>query len=143
VVVLLVLVVGVSLLIGCFAQEDPREPRLLNVMLAAPAYLLLYLGAALVLARWIPHPPWQTPAMVRLVALGLFTVGAGVPPLVGAVVSEGDDRTLNLLNPIVGLVNLGRDGDTAFAQVLVVVSLAAVMTLAAFVALWRRDTRWA
>jgi ABC-type transport system involved in multi-copper enzyme maturation permease subunit len=143
VVVLLVLVVGVSLLVGCFAQEDPREPGMLNVMLAAPAYLLIYLGAALVIARWIPHPPWQTPAMVRLVALGLFTVGAGVPPLVGAVVSEGDDRTLNLLNPIVGLVNLGRDGDTAFAQVLVVVSLAAVMTLAAFIALWRRDTRWA
>jgi hypothetical protein len=141
-VVLLVLVVGTSLLVSAFAHEDRREDGLLNVMLAAPSYLLLYLGASIVIARWIPHPPWQTPAMVRLVALGLFTVGAGVPPLIGAVVSEGDDRALNLLNPIVGLVNLGRDGASAVTQVLVLVGLGAVSTVAALVSLWRRDVKW-
>jgi ABC-type transport system involved in multi-copper enzyme maturation permease subunit len=143
VVVLLVLLVGSSALVGCFGQADMQRPGQLNVMLAAPSYLLLYLGAAIVIARWIPHPPWQTPAMVRLVALGLFTIGAGVPPLVGAVVSEGDDRALNLLNPIVGLVNVGRDGDLAFPQVLVVAALAALATLAAFATLLKRDVKWA
>lgn len=143
VLVLLTLLVGTAALVGCFGLSGSGKEGALNLILAAPAYVTLYLSASLVLARWIPHPPWQTPAMVRLVALGLFTVGSGVPPLVGAVVSDGDDRTLNLLNPIVGLVNVARDGEAALLQVALVWSVTALVAAVAFVTLARKDVRWA
>lgn len=141
--VLLVMLVGTAVLVGCYGQETNTEPGVLNLILGAPAYVLLYLSASLVLARLIPHPPWQTPAMVRLVALGLFTIGSGVPPLIGAVVSEGDDRTLNMLNPVVGLVNVARDGSNGLVLVLVVWAVAAVVSLVALVTLLKKDVRWA
>ncbi len=141
--VMLTMLVGTAVLVGCFGLEDNPEPGLLNLILAAPGYVTLYLSASLIIARWIPHPPWQTPAMVRLVALGLFTIGAGVPPLVGAVVSEGDDRLLNLLNPVVGLVNVVRDGDPALLQVGLVWAVAGIVGVAAFLVLLRKDIRWA
>jgi ABC-type transport system involved in multi-copper enzyme maturation permease subunit len=141
--VLLVLAVGTAVFVGClFSVASPREYAL-NLALAGPGYLLLYLCAPLVIARWFPHPPWQTPALVRLIALGLFTVGSGVPPLFAAAVSEGDDRALNLLNPIVGLVNVVRDGEAALPQALVVAAFGGAATLAALATLWRRDVRWA
>ncbi|MBL8923943.1 MAG: ABC transporter permease [Myxococcaceae bacterium] len=143
VLVLLVMLVGTAVLVGCYGQETEPSPEVLNLILGAPAYLVLYLSASLVLARLIPHPPWQTPAMVRLVALGLFTIGAGVPPLVGAVVSEGDDRTLNMLNPVVGLVNATRDGGEGLVQVVVVWGVAAVVLVVALAVVLKRDVRWA
>ena len=143
VLVMLTMLIGTAVLVGCFGQEDNTEAGVLNLILAAPGYVTLYLSASIVIARWIPHPPWQTPAMVRLVALGLFTIGAGVPPLVGAVVSEGDDRTLNLLNPVVGLVNVVRDGDPALLQVGLVWAVAGMVAVAALVVLLRKDVRWA
>lgn len=142
VLVLLVMLVGTAVLVGCYGQETETSPEVLNLILGAPAYVTLYLSASLVLARLIPHPPWQTPAMVRLVALGLFTIGAGVPPLVGAVVSEGDDRTLNMLNPVVGLVNATRDGGDGLLQVVVVWGVAAVVLVVALVSVLKRDVRW-
>ncbi len=143
VLVLLVLLVGVAAIIGCYGQDSTPKDSNLNVILGAPSYVVLYLSAAIIVARWIPHPPWQTAAMVRLVALGLVTIGSGVPPLIGAVVSEGDDRVLNVLNPIVGLVNMGRDGGDGFLQLLVVGTVASIAALIAFVTLLRKDTRWA
>lgn len=142
VLVMLVLVVGVAVLVGAYGQDATPKASNLNVLLGAPAYVALYLSASIVIARWIPHPPWQTAAMVRLVALGLVTIGSGVPPLVGAVVSEGDDRVLNILNPVVGLVNMGRDGSDGFLQVLVVGAVSALVVLAAFFTLLRKDLRW-
>lgn len=143
VLMLLVLVVGTSALVGAFGQEATPDEGLLNLILIAPAYVCLYVSLANVAARWIPHPGWQTPAMVRLVALGLFTVGSGVPPLIGAVVAEGDDRLLNVFNPIVGLVNAGRDGHGGLLQVGLVWAVAAGAALWAFLALLKKDVRWA
>lgn len=142
VLVMLVMLIGTSVLVGCYGQETNTDAGVLNIILGAPAYVTLYLSASLVIARWIPHPPWQTPAMVRLVGLGLFTVGSGVPPLIGAVVSEGDDRSLNILNPVVGLVNLGRDGSGAMVQVVVVWAVAAIVAVGAFLFLLKKDVRW-
>jgi hypothetical protein len=142
VLVLLVMLVGTAVLVGCFGQEDNGSAEVLNLILAAPAYVALYLSSSIVLARWIPHQPWQTPAMVRLVALGLFTVGAGVPPLIGAVVSEGDDRALNIVNPVVGLVNVARDGSSAMTQIVLVWAVAGVATAIAFAMLLKKDVRW-
>jgi hypothetical protein len=141
--VLLVLLVGTAVLVGCFGNDLNPSEKNLNVVLGAPAFVVLYLSAAIIVARWIPHPPWQTPAMVRLVALGLLTVGSGVPPLIGAVVSEGDDRVINGFNPVVGLVNMARDGADGLLQVVVVAAVAAVFALWAFVTLLRKDVRWA
>lgn len=141
-VTMLVLLVGTAVIVGCYGQETSPDREVLALTLTAPAYVLLYLSAATISARWIPHPPWQTPAMVRLVALGLITVGSGVPPLVGAVLSEPDDRVLNIFNPVVGLVNVTRGGDP-FVQIAVVWSVAAVLGLVALLVLHRKDVRWA
>lgn len=143
-VVLLTALVLTSALVGLAGQLHPdRVPALLPLLLAPSAYVTLYLSASLVVARWVPHPPWQTPAMVRLVALGLFTVGAGVPPLVGAVVDEADGRVINALNPVVGLVNVARDRADAAPQVVVLGLVALAALVLALKALLRKDVRWA
>lgn len=112
----------------------------LAVIVTAPGFAVLYLAAAHVVARWIPHPPYQTPAMVRLVFLGLFIAGTAAPPLLGEVLSQPDDRGLNLLNPAVGLANLGRGGlDEALASSALVWALAAAAGVWATVVLVRRD----
>lgn len=134
----LLLVAGVN---GAAALAGgAAKARELAVMVTAPGFALLYLSAAHLVARWIPHPPYQTPAMVRLVFLGLFLAGTAAPPLLGELVSEPDDRLLNLLNPAVGLANLSRAGlDEALLTVAVVWALAAAATVWATVLLVRRD----
>ena len=109
------------------------------VILAAPAFALLYLATPNVLARLFPHPPSQTAAMVRLVFLGLIVVASGLPPLVGELLGEADDRLLNALNPTVGLVNIGRDHDASLFLALVVWVAAALATLLAVLMLRARD----
>lgn len=114
----------------------------LMVLLAAPGFALLMLSLPIVVARWIPHPPWQTPAMIRLVFLGLVVLMTGVPPLVGEIVSDADDLFLNALNPIVGLVNIEKQGNSAMPLVLLVWGIALGLTASAAFSLRSRDTEW-
>jgi hypothetical protein len=141
VLVVLVLVVGSSLLIGCNGPAKETSWSQLNVLLAAPCFVLIYLGAPIVIARWIPHPPWQTPVMVRLVAMGVFVIGTGVPPLLGSLFTQADDLLFNALNPIVGLVNVGREESLGLSYVIFVAATAAAVTLGAWLTLLRRDVR--
>jgi len=138
VVLVLLLVAGVNgaaAVVGSGVKEKE-----LAVIVTAPGFALLYLAAAHVVARWIPHPPYQTPAMVRLVFLGLFIAGTAAPPLLGELFSEPDDGVLNLLNPTVGLANLTRgDLDDALASAALVWALAVALCVWAMVVLAKRD----
>lgn len=111
----------------------------LNLLISAPAFAVLMLSMPLVIARWIPHPPWQTPAMVRLVFLGLLVLMSGVPPLVGEIVSDADDLYLNVLNPIVGLVNIQREKLDALPLMLIAWAVAAGFMVWALITLNAKD----
>jgi hypothetical protein len=112
------------------------------VLIAAPGFALLMLSLPVVVARWIPHPPWQTPAMIRLVFLGLVVLMTGVPPLIGEIVSDADDLFLNALNPVVGLINIEKQGQAGLPLVLLVWGLAVGLATSAFFSLRSRDTEW-
>lgn len=112
------------------------------VLLAAPAFALLMLSLPVVVARWIPHPPWQTPAMIRLVFLGLIVLMTGVPPLVGEIISDADDLFLNALNPVVGLINIERQSHDGVPLTLLVWGVALGVAASALFTLRSRDTEW-
>ncbi len=137
VVALLLLSLGVFL--GFGLSETRLELKELAVIVAAPAYALLYLSGAQLVARWIPHAPWQTPAMVRLVYVGLFVAGTAVPPLLGELFSEADDGRLNLLNPTVGLANMANATFPTEVAVPVVWAVALLVGFLAYVTLRGRD----
>ena len=102
---------GLHLASGGSSTGDDKK---LTLILAAPAYAALYLSLPIILSRMVRHPPVQTPLLVRILFLGLFVLGAGMPPLVAALVGiQPDSVLLNLLNPVVGMINLGAaHGDT-------------------------------
>jgi hypothetical protein len=113
-----------------------------SVVLAAPLFAVLYLSAAMVVARWIPHPPWQSPIITRLVFLGLLVAGTALPPLVGELIDKADNLAVNLLNPAVCLINLhSRFGEDAPSVVLLVGALAFAFSAWALYSLRRRDVR--
>jgi ABC-type transport system involved in multi-copper enzyme maturation permease subunit len=109
------------------------------LIIAAPAFALLYVGLSLVLARWIPHPAWQTPAIVRLVMVALLVLGCGLPPLVGEILGDAKMPVLNLFNPIVGLINLSSASDSSATELAAVWAAAVGVTVWAWGVLRSRD----
>jgi hypothetical protein len=101
---------GLSVFLG---KGEPRWPGFAAVTLAAPAYGALYLAAPIVLARLGTSDPDHTPRVTRVAAFGLLLVGSGGPPLVAALAGgDADGRTINFLNPVMGLVNLDKSWDS-------------------------------
>lgn len=137
---LLLAVTGLLAVLGL--QEPTFDEGALRVLVAAPAFALLMLCLPWLLARWIPHPPWQTPAMVRIVFLGLLVLMTGAPPLLGEILSAADDVVLNALNPIVGLINIERRDGDGLALVLLAWGVAGGLLAATLSSLRRRDTEW-
>jgi hypothetical protein len=122
---------------GGFVVEDDKR---LGLILGAPAYAALYLSLPIVLSRMVPHAPAQTHLLVRILFVGLFVLGAGVPPLLAALIgSEPDNFTFNLLNPIVGLINLGNARGDANGQLLLVYAVTLGAVVVANVILKSRD----
>jgi ABC-type transport system involved in multi-copper enzyme maturation permease subunit len=112
-----------------------------ELMVAAPAYAMLYLATPVVLARLFRHHPSQTPVLVRVFALGLFMVGAGLPPLLAVI--HGDEANaplFNVFNPIVGMVNIA-DDHVEWSAITLLCATAALWTLLALAMLLRRDVR--
>ena len=140
--VVVLLLVATGSLAGLAMNEGSLAMGKLLVLLAAPGFALVMLSLPIVVTRWIPHPPWQTPAMIRIVFLGLLVLMTGVPPLIGEIVSEADDLFLNALNPIVGLVNIGRQGQAGLSFVLLAWGVGAGLAAAALISLRARDTQW-
>ncbi len=142
VLVIFLLMVMTVAFTGLALGEGKLPMGAMLVLVAAPAFALLMLSLPVVVARWIPHPPWQTPAMIRLVFLGLIVLMTGVPPLIGEIVSDADDLFLNALNPVVGLINIERQSHDAVPLVLLVWGIAVGLGFSAFFSLRARDTEW-
>ena len=135
------LLLGSVVLLGAAATTSLGEKQS-ALMVAAPAYALMMLSLPVGLVRFIPHPAWQTPVLTRLVFLGLLVLLAGVPPLVGELFSEADDLLLNALNPVVGLVNIEREGWQASWLMVLVWAVAAGSMAWALFSLRRADVEW-
>ncbi len=113
-----------------------------HVIFAAPAFAALYLSLPIVLSRLIPHPPGQTPLLVRILFLGLFVFGTGLPPLLAALVGASPaSGPYNLLNPVIGLINLADKSGDATAQLLLIYGLTVGAAVAANAVLLARDNR--
>jgi ABC-type transport system involved in multi-copper enzyme maturation permease subunit len=136
VVTVVTLAAGALYAVPGFSAGDPGMEA---VIIAAPAFALVYLATPQIVARWVPHPPSQTALMVRVLAFGLFVLGVGLPPLVGELVAEADNLALNLLNPTVGLVNVAKAKVDALPLVLVPWGVALGVTAWAFAVLRRHD----
>ena len=142
-VMVVVLLLLMTVAFVSLALSDGKLPMgAMLVLIAAPGFALLMLSLPVVVARWIPHPPWQTPAMIRLVFLGLVVLMTGVPPLIGEIVSDADDLFLNALNPVVGLINIEKQGQAGLPLVLLVWGIGLGLAASAFFSLRSRDTEW-
>lgn len=111
----------------------------LALIAAAPAFALTYLAASNVIARWIPHTQGQAPALVRLVFIAIMVLGTGLPPLIGELVTEADDERFNLLNPVLGLANIGKAGLGGWPMVAIIWAVAFGLVALAFSMLRQRD----
>lgn len=75
---------------------------------ATPTYGILFLSVAVLLGRMPRSDRLASPAAVRLLFVAAVGLAAALPPLAAVLMElEGDDGLLNLLNPVVGLVNFG------------------------------------
>jgi hypothetical protein len=93
---------------GLFLLSDysGRAEATFLVVLAAPAYLLLYLSLALVLGRMPRSDRLASPAVVRVLFFALVGVAGALPPLLAVLFDQPvDEPLINLLNPFVGLGN--------------------------------------
>jgi hypothetical protein len=140
--VLLVLVVS-AVFIALFIAKDHAKDNenALKAMLAAPAFVVLYLAAPAVLGRLFQHHPSQTAVLVRVFTLGLLMLGSGVPPLLAVLFGdEPNNALINVLNPIVGMINLGK-GEADWSAVLLIWGVAGAATLLALTVLVARDVK--
>jgi ABC-type transport system involved in multi-copper enzyme maturation permease subunit len=135
-------IVGVgAAFVAVFLSKGAAPSPELRVLCAAPAFVVLYLAAPTALARMVRHHPSQTPVMVRIFGLGLLLLASGVPPLVAVICGfDADNVLMNMLNPIIGLTNLGND-KSDWSAVLLVWGVAAAFTLLAFSLLLTRDVK--
>ena len=122
-------------------SEGSPDAGDMAALLAAPLHAALLLSAALLLPRLLGQPQAQLAALSRVFAAALFALMAGGPALVALMLGlEPDDQTLNLLNPIVGVVNVSKERDP-WGGLLVVAAAAGVAVLLAHAVLERRDAQ--
>lgn len=124
------------------SSASARAERL--VLLAAPAYSLLYLGLALVVGRLPRTDRLAAPVVVRVLYLCLVGLGGTLPPLLAVLLGlEADQPLLNLLNPFVGLANFSKreSGEPLMSMGLLafVWAVAVLLVLAADRALAERE----
>lgn len=108
--------------------------------LGAPLYCVLYLSLGVLNGRWLL---WRTgePLATRVGFITVTLVGTIAPPLVAALGgARSNDVGLNLLNPVVGLVNFFDKGRAGRLDSFVVLgAVTAVVCVVAHFALARRD----
>jgi hypothetical protein len=118
------------------------EVGALRAMVAGPSYTLLYVSMAACLGRWFPRP--QPQVSVRAAFVVLVLLGSVLPPVVSLLSHhrQGNDATLNVFNPLVGLVNFLdrlRYGDDGNVLLLLLVAVTAVVTFVTGLTLASRD----
>lgn len=80
--------------------------RRLHVLLAGPAYTMLYLSLAAVVGRATPMRRLGEPVASRASMLGLVILGTVLTPILGVIFDKrADSVDWNVFNPVIGLVN--------------------------------------
>ncbi len=83
-----------------------RRESMRMVTAAAPAYGIFFLSVAVLLGRMSRSDRLASPVAVRLLFVASVGLASALPPLAAVLLDlEADDALINLLNPVVGLVN--------------------------------------
>jgi hypothetical protein len=97
-----------TLLVSASDVTTEVNEETLSVMVAAPAYVALYLSLSTIIARARAFDPIGPIAASRLIFIALVFLGATMPPLIAAMGSaDPRDSTINVFNPVLGLINFG------------------------------------
>jgi len=89
---------------------DTRETwrSMLYVTISAAAYPILYFAAALLVGKLPDSDRLASPVAVRVLFVSLVGLACVLSPLVAMLADKSvDDGFINLLNPILGMVNFG------------------------------------
>jgi ABC-type transport system involved in multi-copper enzyme maturation permease subunit len=99
-------------------------------LLAGPLYVVLYLSLGVLAGRLTPFKRMGEPLATRVGLVCVTALGIALPPFFAVLLhKDSDSRSLNVLNPLVGMVNYARSR-TSFGLPL----LGAAALLAAFLA---------
>jgi hypothetical protein len=135
-VVLIGLVLSAAMFVAAATTLEVQASDL-RVMIAAPAFALLYLCLPQIIGRLLPRGSTQPVVMVRSISVGLLVLGSGLPPLLGLLFAKPNSVPLNLFNPVIGLVNIGKSA--THLESVVVWAVAVVATGIALRMLRNRD----
>jgi ABC-type transport system involved in multi-copper enzyme maturation permease subunit len=92
------------------SSVDTRETwrSMLYVTIAGAAYPVLYFAVALLVGRMPKSDRLASPVAVRILFISLVGLACVLSPLLALLVDTSvDDGLINLLNPILGMVNFG------------------------------------
>ncbi|WP_371877663.1 ABC transporter permease [Pyxidicoccus parkwayensis] len=100
---------GLFLGLELLAADTPlRGDAMRMATVATPVYGILFLSVAVLLGRMARSDRLSSPAALRLLFVAAVGLASALPPLVAVLMElEGDDGLINLLNPVVGIVNFG------------------------------------
>ena len=123
-------------MLGLTSGDTETQWRsMLYASVAAAAYPILYFAVAILVAKMPRSDRMASPAMVRILFVSLAGLGALLPPLLSLLVDEpADNGLINLLNPIVGLVNFATHEHSAGGPKMTVELLAFLCVVAALAA---------
>lgn len=91
-------------------SEDTRDTwrSMLFATVASAAYPMLFFSVALLVAKMPKSDRLSSPVAVRILFISLAGLASVLSPLLALLVDVAvDDPLINLLNPVVGLVNFG------------------------------------
>ncbi len=136
------LIAGWSLFCGVLhlLSDDVQHnwQSMLYATVAAAAYPMLYFSVALLVAKMPRSNRMASPAAVRALFIALAGLASVLPPLLAILMDEpANNEVINLLNPVVGLVNFASHEYRSSGPKMLVESLyfvCGVAVLAAFAA---------
>ncbi len=111
-----------------------------SLLLACPLYVVLYLSLGVLAGRWTPLRHLGEPLATRIGFAGVTFLGSTVPPFL-AVLAQKDtnDRAINFLNPLIGVVNNGRYGPDMHNGLAILGTCALLAAFLAWATLSARD----
>jgi hypothetical protein len=92
------------------SSTDVRDNwrSLIYVTVAGAVYPILFFAVSLLVTKMPRSDRFATPVAVRIMFIALSGLASVVPPLVALLMDlPGDEGIINLLNPVVGMVNFG------------------------------------
>jgi hypothetical protein len=87
-------------------QQGSGNRNVLHPLLAGPLYVVMYLSLGVLAGRLSPLRRLGEPVATRVGFIAVTALGSAVPPFLALLMGRHpDDTGLNLLNPLVGMVN--------------------------------------